>query len=132
MRYRLFLRAVLLTPIALIIATGCTADEFEPTHSKQALKDSQLADSFPKASSRIESYEDCVKAGYPVLKSFPPSCATPDGKMFQQEIQRLDSEPGGKICKDLCGDQVCQEIVCLGSGCPCAESQVTCPKDCAQ
>ena len=35
-----------------------------------------------------------------------------------------------KICQDLCGDGICQEIVCLGSGCPCAESLENCSQDC--
>jgi hypothetical protein len=39
-------------------------------------------------------------------------------------------ENNEKICKDLCGDGICQEIVCLASGCPCAETPESCPKDC--
>ena len=34
------------------------------------------------------------------------------------------------LCSDLCGDGMCQSIVCLGTGCPCAESPETCPQDC--
>jgi len=34
------------------------------------------------------------------------------------------------FCKDLCGDGICQEIVCLAEGCPCAENKNTCPNDC--
>lgn len=33
-------------------------------------------------------------------------------------------------CVDMCGDGECQEIVCMGIGCPCAESAETCPADC--
>ncbi len=33
-------------------------------------------------------------------------------------------------CKDLCGDGICQEIVCLAIGCPCAETKGSCPQDC--
>ncbi len=36
------------------------------------------------------------------------------------------------ICKDLCGNGSCQEIVCMGSGCPCAETAESCPQDCAK
>jgi len=35
-----------------------------------------------------------------------------------------------KNCEDLCGDDVCQEVVCLAVGCPCAETRATCPGDC--
>jgi len=37
---------------------------------------------------------------------------------------------GEKLCKDLCGDGVCQEIVCEATGCPCAENEENCPEDC--
>lgn len=35
-----------------------------------------------------------------------------------------------KICEDLCGDGICQEIVCMAQGCPCPETPDTCPQDC--
>ncbi|KKT74234.1 MAG: hypothetical protein UW69_C0043G0006 [Microgenomates group bacterium GW2011_GWA2_44_7] len=34
----------------------------------------------------IKSYDDCVKAGYPALRSYPGLCNTPDGGHFVQEI----------------------------------------------
>ena len=34
------------------------------------------------------------------------------------------------VCKDLCGDGICQEVVCMAVGCPCAESPQTCSQDC--
>lgn len=34
-------------------------------------------------------------------------------------------------CKDQCGDSVCEEIVCMAVGCPCAETQESCPADCS-
>jgi len=34
------------------------------------------------------------------------------------------------ICKNLCGDGTCQEVVCQAVGCPCAETKATCPADC--
>lgn len=37
-----------------------------------------------------------------------------------------------KTCKDMCGDGVCQEIVCMAVGCPCPETPETCPQDCAK
>ena len=33
-------------------------------------------------------------------------------------------------CKNLCGDDQCQEVVCQAIGCPCAETTSTCPQDC--
>jgi hypothetical protein len=36
----------------------------------------------------------------------------------------------GAICKSKCGDSVCDKVVCLAEGCPCAENSNNCPKDC--
>lgn len=30
----------------------------------------------------IESYDDCVAAGYPIMESYPEQCSTPDGRTF--------------------------------------------------
>lgn len=35
-----------------------------------------------------------------------------------------------EMCKDVCGDEICQRIVCLGPGCPCVETVERCPQDC--
>lgn len=34
------------------------------------------------------------------------------------------------VCENLCGDGICQEIVCMAIGCPCAETTESCPQDC--
>ena len=34
----------------------------------------------------VQSFDDCVKAGYPVLESYPRQCKTPDGKTFTEDI----------------------------------------------
>lgn len=75
-------------------------------------------------SSEVNSFNECVAQGYEVL--YPdcvgcePYCETPDGKKFEQEI-----------CVDQCGNGICEDVVCLGSGCPCAETATTCPEDCS-
>lgn len=71
----------------------------------------------------IDSYESCIAAGNPMLKTYPPRCITPEGKSFAQKEHKSE-------CTDLCGNGSCEEIVCLGTGCPCAESHDSCPKDC--
>lgn len=43
-----------------------------------------------------------------------------------------DLETTGAICQNLCGDDICQKTVCLGSGCPCPETDQSCPQDCAK
>ncbi len=34
----------------------------------------------------INSFEDCIAAGYPRLESYPEQCKTPDGRTFVQEV----------------------------------------------
>jgi hypothetical protein len=40
-------------------------------------------------------------------------------------------DPEADICVNRCGNGTCEEIVCLGTGCPCSESIDTCPQDCS-
>lgn len=35
----------------------------------------------------VLSFEDCVKAGYPVLESLPRQCKTPDGRTYAEELK---------------------------------------------
>ncbi|MBN2014761.1 MAG: DUF333 domain-containing protein [Candidatus Altiarchaeota archaeon] len=34
----------------------------------------------------VNSFEDCVNAGYPVMESYPRQCKTPDGRTFTEEV----------------------------------------------
>jgi hypothetical protein len=36
----------------------------------------------PAPTKNITSFEECVKAGYPILESYPRQCRTPDGRIF--------------------------------------------------
>ncbi len=38
----------------------------------------------------ISSFDQCVRDGFPVLKSSPASCQTPDGRVFAQQIPGLN------------------------------------------
>jgi putative hemolysin len=40
-----------------------------------------------KSGAYISSFEECVKAGYPVMESYPRQCAVPDGDIFVEEIE---------------------------------------------
>lgn len=58
-------------------------------------------------------------------------CIFNDGsECAQWDFLRGDCKKGERFCKDLCGDGICQEIVCMAVGCPCAETPESCPKDC--
>jgi hypothetical protein len=100
----------------------------------------------------IRSYEECVKAGNVILRSMPPQCVTREGKRFIADVdirnnltQRRTPEVSNPLvkedkrpernkdyCQDLCGDGVCQAVVCLAIGCPCPEDVRSCPSDCRE
>ncbi len=42
--------------------------------------------SLKKDVSNIMSFEDCEKAGYPVMESHPRQCKTPDGRTYAEEL----------------------------------------------
>jgi len=51
-------------------------------------------------------------------------------KPIEIELKKSTEVPKIEGCKDLCGDGICQEIVCMAIGCPCSETPQTCPQDC--
>lgn len=80
-------------------------------------------------------FERCRDAGRPILKTYPPRCMGADGIVYtpdslpQQESSPAQ-EPRRSLCDDRCGNGICEEVVCLAEGCPCAESHERCPGDC--
>ena len=48
----------------------------------------------------------------------------------QNQEQEQEQNEEGAICNNQCGDGTCQEVVCLATNCPCAESKNNCPNDC--
>ncbi len=42
--------------------------------------------SFTDSGRIVNSFEECVEAGYPILDSYPEQCETPDGRRFSREI----------------------------------------------
>ena len=39
---------------------------------------------FKSPSLKVQNFDECIKAGYPVLESYPRQCKTADGKTFQK------------------------------------------------
>lgn len=35
---------------------------------------------------KVQNFDECIKAGYPVMESYPRQCKTPDGKTFTEDI----------------------------------------------
>lgn len=82
-----------------------------------------------QAGGGVSSFKECIAAGYPTLKTKPPGCITPEGKIFQEK-EEPEETAGSGGCVNKCGDGKCQQVVCMAQGCPCAETPQTCPKDC--
>lgn len=51
----------------------------------------------------IDSYTDCVEAGYDIMKSNPPQCSTPDGRTFTESTDDAD-ETGSYQGNDTTSD----------------------------
>ncbi len=49
---------------------------------------------------------------------------------YKGECNKEGKKEKPSTCKNLCGDGICQEIVCMAIGCPCAETLSSCPQDC--
>ncbi|MCA9390332.1 hypothetical protein KC571_02905, partial [candidate division WWE3 bacterium] len=39
---------------------------------------------------QISTFDECARAGYPILESYPPQCKTPDGRTFIGIIQQQE------------------------------------------
>lgn len=74
----------------------------------------------------VLSYADCLTVPHKMLKTYPAQCVTADGKVFVEPRP----QSAEKLCQNRCGDGNCDEIVCMGSNCPCAETADSCPADC--
>lgn len=82
----------------------------------------------------IRNFQECIEAGNPVMESYPRQCRSQEGQTFVEELdESVQVEPPtDSLCEDQCGDGVCDDIVCLGTGCPCAEDIDSCPQDCTE
>jgi hypothetical protein len=49
---------------------------------------------------------------------------------WQYSALQKETEFPEETCQNKCGDGVCNEVVCLAIGCPCAETKENCPEDC--
>lgn len=73
-------------------------------------------------SDEINSYEECVEAGNPILETYPEQCKTSDGKTFtrkltQEEQDNLDSSENTDYYGSSTFASCTQESDCIASGC---------------
>ncbi len=78
------------------------------------------------AKQQINSFEDCVAAGNPILESFPEQCRTPDGRSFTKGTHYCTAEEKVlEVCTleyvPVCGDNG----KTYGNGCAaCASGEI--------
>jgi len=78
-----------------------------------------------------DKQNDCVKQGGYCAQE----CNENDGVVYLKgcpsgQVCCMSDDESFQPCKDLCGNGICQEVVCLAIGCPCAETAESCPQDC--
>jgi hypothetical protein len=73
--------------------------------------------------------EACLAQGgiimYPDCVGCDPYCSFIEGEEVRETLGSED-----RLCIGMCGNGECEEIVCMGEGCPCPESASICPEDC--
>lgn len=57
------------------------------------------------ASTKINSFEECAKLGYPIMESYPRQCSSPDGRFFLETLVQMQCQvnkdcPSGLTCSD--------------------------------
>lgn len=53
--------------------------------------------------SAIQTFEDCKRAGYQIMETFPEQCSTPDGRVFVNTSATSTPNPGGTTTPDGTG-----------------------------
>jgi len=73
----------------------------------------------PPSGPEINSFEECVAAGYPVMESYPPQCAVPGDRTFTEDSCQdekgmvLTISDAKNIAIDSeCGDRLKETYIC--------------------
>jgi len=70
----------------------------------------------------ITNFDECVAAGYPIMESDPPQCATPDGRIFISGSQVHLLPP---VSSENGNSTICVVAGCSGQLCVSAEEAET-------
>jgi hypothetical protein len=89
-----------------------------------------LAVVFAQPTAESESTKVLPVIQIPTEAISPKISPVPTPEATEIEIKRSSEATRIEGCKDLCGDGICQEVVCMALGCPCPETPKTCPQDC--
>ncbi len=72
---------------------------------------------YKKDNNTVSSFEECRRAGYPILESYPEQCKTPDGKTFinsSEQATPTNPDTGNGVSTPLGNDEI--KIYGLTSG----------------
>ncbi len=113
---------------AIILILGCVQQN--SANNSQIINNTQIAN--PSATYCIE--QGCTYESRSTIIGDNGYCIFEDGSECEAWAYYWDecSKESASSCKNLCGDGVCQEVVCLAIGCPCAENYESCPIDCTE
>ncbi|HDP73448.1 MAG TPA: hypothetical protein ENN46_00620 [Candidatus Woesearchaeota archaeon] len=66
------------------------------------------------------------------ITGFEAKVTVENGVVIKTEFSEIGKrlEEINLECINMCGDSICQEVVCLSPGCPCPENETNCPEDC--
>lgn len=59
----------------------------------------------PRSSTKISNFNECIRAGYPALESYPAQCRTPDGKHFVEDVNPNPFPASGPLT--IAGETAC-------------------------
>jgi len=88
---------IIVLVIAVVVVSSCTQND----------------DTTITITQEINSFDDCAKAGYPILESYPRQCKTPDGGSFIEELTPVPPSSQG-ASNPQCGIENCHgfDITC--------------------
>jgi hypothetical protein len=89
-----------------------------------------MTEKFVPFEAEIEFSLSATKKGNLIFEKDNPSGLPGNDDQLRIPVNFKEAGEIGETCKDLCGDGICQEMVCMAIGCPCAESRESCPQDC--
>ncbi|MFZ2556215.1 MAG: hypothetical protein WAZ27_03060 [Minisyncoccia bacterium] len=61
----------------------------------------------------IVNFEECARAGYPIMESYPEQCRTPDGRLFVRDVSPI--MPPEEAVSNGCAVAGCSSQLCVSA-----------------
>lgn len=81
---------IIIAVLAVILVIGATVALLLTNQSSEGVNNNTNKPT--DTSLKVTSYDECVTAGYPIKKSNPPQCTTPDGLTFTQTTTPVENK----------------------------------------